>query len=372
MATTDDDLSQYLPGMGGTLTRPPTADDIAKRTAASQPFTMPTAHQVGAGIRNYVTNRYNEDIANAQAIRQPFVNFYNGLTGKPESATQNAVIGANNAAGTPPGGSFDMSADIGVSSRSAVPAAQPNGLPTGVTDLGGGVVRRGNTYSNMGVAGLDDIDSKRGTMPPSAVSFLNRVPDGDLNPPAATQATAALPTFDAQPHAGQIASLESEAAPLLRSRGIASNYQGRVLMRQARNLAAQDVAQSNAQTGAVNANSTALLARNQLPIAQMRNATDLRQQDLALLPHLPKMALDNAALGAVKKGDYNTAREISTLGQLKYPPNPLPFSAHGDAALGMVVLNPYDGSTRFMSPQELQAQAADRRKQDAARSVLGQ
>ena len=370
MATTDDDLSQYLPGMGGTLTRPPTMNDIAKRTAAAQSsFSLPSAYQVGSGIRNYFTNRFNEDMAHAQAIRQPFINLYNGLTGKPESATQNAVIGANNAAGAPPGGGFDMSADIGVSSRSAIPAqAQPGG----VTELGNGIVRRGNTYSNMGVAGLDDIDNKRGGLLPSAVSFLNRVPDGDLNPPTATQATAALPTFDAQPHASQIASLESDAAPLLRSRGIASNYQGRLLMRQARNLAAQDVARTTAQAGITNANANALQAGNQMPIAQMRNAADLRSQDLTLLPHLPRLALDNAVVGAVKKGDYNTAREISTLNQLKYAPNPLPYHFGGDATMGIFTGNPYNGSVTFKSPQDLAAEAAEKRKQDAARAVLGQ
>ena len=104
----------------------------------------------------------------------------------------------------------------------------------------------------------------------------------------------------------------------------------------------------------------------------MRNAAELRQQDLGLLPHLPRMALDNAQVGAVQRGDYATAREIGTLGQLRYPPNPLAPHVSGDVATGIAIVNPYTYETTVKTPQQLQADAERQRQQDAARMILGQ
>lgn len=313
-----DNLNQHLPVMDGTtLTRPPTAADIAQRTAAAAQLPgLPAAPSL-AQSRLF---GFGPKLGDIPVFGRSANNGY----GATPAATQNAVVGANNAAG----GSLDMSADVGVSGRSGFPAAQPNG----VTDLGNGIVRRGNTYSNLGVAGLDDIDNKRGTTLPSVDRVLAGIQPGDLNPP---QAQAAPTTQVARgAHADQIAALDAEAAPYLSSRGLGANYHGRVLARQARTLQLADVQQQNAQANTTSANAHALTAENEFPLASMRDVTTQRGQNFGLAEHLPTLQIQNAALARLHAGDLEGAKSLLTLSSPRTGFQPHGLTLHSNPVTG--------------------------------------
>ena len=323
MANYPDNLDQYMPTMDGTtLTRPPTAADIAARTAAANP----SPGSALGGVWGIGPKWGNIPI---------WGRTLNGSPPAPATppATQNAVRAAT--ANTVQEGDV-RKFDSGVANPAAPPGGSvtSTGLPYTSVDQGNGITRfnvagQSPLFTNLGVNGLEDMQ-RMGPALPSTGAFLSGLQEGDLYPPAAGSATAGLPTM-ASPHASQIASLESQAAPYLQSQGIAANWRGRMLMRQARQLDDEDVLNQNANSNTTMAGARALSSQNEFPLALMHDITAQRGQDYALAPHLPQLQIQQAAAARLQKGDMEGARQLLTLAAPRSGFQPRGFTPITDA-----------------------------------------
>lgn len=318
-----------IPGMSGDFSGVPYTDADKQKAATAKVRFPGSAFEAGQRARTAVGVLAGKAGAGWSALADPVAGFVAGA-----ASTANAV---NAATGGFSGGGQPDKMDRGYQS----PVLTDPGV-----DVGNGISRRGNTFSNLGVEGLNSIDGKRSTMLPSAVSFLAGVPDFagsavlrpstgfNVSPPSARVAAGGeRPGADGQlagdsalqglvpgraggGYAGNpdIESLRSEAAPLLRSGGLVSNWRGRMLQKQSNRLAVEDIANANASANMLGAGAMALRASNELPIARMHDYSTQRGQDLGLVPHLPKFNVESQVNAALAKGGYATAHQLATIG----------------------------------------------------------
>jgi hypothetical protein len=284
------------------------------------------------------------------------------------AATQNAV-GISNAAY----GMNDRGA--GYDGSRPPPSSATTGLP-GVTDTGissdnGAIVRRGNTYSNLGVAGLDSIDNRRSTQLPSVAGFLAGVKPFGAG--ASNAPTAGLPT-PTNPMQGRLDSILNRSQSLLSSNSLVDNWRGRQLAKMYDRLLAGQVAQQNANTNTGQlgiAQGQLGVAQghlaNELPIHMLQNSTAQRGQDYQLAVHLPTIERTNMENRLLGQGRSDEAATMARIGQHPYFA-PAQAAIHGDQLTGVTKVD-RDGGLTFYSPAEIKAQQDQRLKDQAAAKV---
>jgi hypothetical protein len=238
-----------------------------------------------------------------------------------------AAAGAPSIAGLPAG------SDSGVSTTGLPYTMQPT-VSSGVTRIDA----RGQSplFTNMGAAGLDDLQRK-GSPLPSVPGFLSRVRNfGE----GAVAAPTSAPAYGGgmgmiHPHMfNMIDNYEREAQPLLASPGIVDRLRGRTMLRNRARLIGDMTSVMAANSGAEHAAASTSLALSGAQRVQREGeqnvasnllraheiATQARGHELAALPHLEDIVRGQRYAQEAKAGNAEAMRSIAH--ESRFPPLP--------------------------------------------------
>jgi hypothetical protein len=324
---------------------PGKSGDFSGRPLKREPSKKLSAYEVGQAVRSPL-DATRTGITNVLEATLPTLSsFTSGVMGEPP-ATTNAVTVAKNAAGT--GGAANGQWDV-------LPPPSTTAASRGaVTNVGNGISRRGNTYSNQGVEGLDSIDNARGPSNalPSVAGFLAGVKPGDLsllNPqsawdsrlaegggggggfyvsPGSARTGSTRPNADGTMPGGGFEGLvpgrrnvggggliPPEISEALTGLAESSKAGGNSIVdmyrrRQARKSHALTLsgaaAVMNAGSNARMADASVMRAENEFPLAEMNIGA--RRQDVRETNAMHKYGYDTAAKSAANRDEFDLAR----------------------------------------------------------------
>lgn len=346
----------------------------------------------------FASNEPQRTVADIIANPWARVNPPSGMT---PSATQNAVAitmspdyGKNsqgNVRKTEQGSSSPRAPSAAGYAAGSEGSVSPGGTPYVTRKVGEGIERidtKGQSplFTNMGGAGLDDIN-RMGPQLPSVPGFLAGVKSFGSGAVAGAQSAQGGGNFGMIPPSlmSQIDSLDSEARPLLSSRGIVDRLRGRQLMRTRSRLLADmantmqagaqvgavGVAQQNANTSAFNAQETMAQNLAQNALKQQELKAQMRGQDLSFLPHLGQAAAGMNIAKAFKEGNMNAVLDTNiAMGGRREPVEKQERATPDPMGRGFLI-TPATGKSYLMTYEDMLKQRSNPQQEETARALYG-